>query len=49
MHRFAHPGEKGRRRDLSKQWYEPAMCAAARRGEACPAGDSCGRAHNVFE
>ena len=46
---FAHPGEKGRRRDLNKHWYEPVMCAAARRGEACAAGDGCRFAHNVFE
>lgn len=25
------------------------MCPSARRGEACPAGDACTQAHNVFE
>ncbi|GBF91455.1 hypothetical protein Rsub_04195 [Raphidocelis subcapitata] len=46
---FAHPGEKGRRRPLDRVPYEPRMCAFARRGEECPAGDKCLQAHNIFE
>ena len=40
---FAHPGEKGRRRSLSKVWYEAVMCGYVRRGETCPLGDGCGQ------
>jgi len=36
---FAHPGEMGRRRSLSKVWYEAVMCGYVRRGETCPLGD----------
>ncbi|GBF94880.1 hypothetical protein Rsub_08123 [Raphidocelis subcapitata] len=46
---FVHPGEHGRRRPLSIARYQPVMCAAARRGEVCAAGDTCDKAHNVFE
>jgi hypothetical protein len=40
---FVHPGEPSRRRPLSVTWYEASMCPYARRGEACPNGDTCGK------
>ncbi|GBF94878.1 hypothetical protein Rsub_08121 [Raphidocelis subcapitata] len=46
---FVHPGEHGRRRPLAVFHYEAVMCPAVRRGEPCPAGDACDKAHNVFE
>ncbi|XP_057954162.1 zinc finger CCCH domain-containing protein 2-like [Malania oleifera] len=45
---FAHPGEKARRRDLSRHHYAGTVCPDFRRG-GCSRGDDCEFAHGVFE
>ncbi|GLC56378.1 hypothetical protein PLESTB_001098200 [Pleodorina starrii] len=45
----AHPGETARRRDPTLFNYQPVLCPNVKSKSGCPAGDSCGYAHNVFE
>ncbi|KAI8465057.1 MAG: hypothetical protein J3K34DRAFT_371625, partial [Monoraphidium minutum] len=47
---WAHPKEQARRRDPRRFYYTPTMCPYAKMGAfACPKGDACDMAHQVYE
>ena len=47
---WAHPKEQARRRDPRRYHYLPVMCPHAKQGAfACPRGDACDMAHQVYE
>jgi len=46
---FAHPGEKAKRRDPRVYNYNGIACPEMKKNMACPRGDTCPYAHNVFE
>lgn len=47
---WAHPKEQARRRDPRRFYYTPMMCPYAKMGAfACPKGDACDMAHQVYE
>eukprot|EP00955_Chlamydomonas_euryale_P051353 354857-Chlamydomonas_euryale.AAC.37 len=46
---YCHPGEKAARRCPQKYSYVPITCPAMKKDGACPQGDGCVFAHNIFE
>eukprot|EP00197_Chlamydomonas_leiostraca_P010513 CAMPEP_0202866220 /NCGR_PEP_ID=MMETSP1391-20130828/7267_1 /ASSEMBLY_ACC=CAM_ASM_000867 /TAXON_ID=1034604 /ORGANISM="Chlamydomonas leiostraca, Strain SAG 11-49" /LENGTH=558 /DNA_ID=CAMNT_0049546153 /DNA_START=111 /DNA_END=1787 /DNA_ORIENTATION=- len=46
---FAHPAEKAKRRDPRVYQYTGVACPEMKKNLACPRGDACPYAHNVFE
>eukprot|EP00798_Chlamydomonas_sp_ICE-L_P030735 gene30735-35770_t len=46
---FAHPGEKAKRRDITRYRYSGTACPEFRRNGSCRRVDACPYAHGVFE
>jgi len=46
---FTHPAEKAKRRDPRVVAYTGIACPDMKRAVACPRGEACTFAHNVFE
>jgi hypothetical protein len=46
---FSHPGEKAKRRDPRYFVYTGIACPSMKKAGACPRGEKCPYAHNVFE
>jgi len=46
---FSHPGEKAKRRDPRYMIYTGIACPSMKKAGACPRGEKCPYAHNVFE